>query len=48
MLSLCARAMERAAGERARDFPEARTKATREKKKRVQRRRRLKREKRRD
>ena len=27
MLSLCARAMERAAGERARDFPEARTKA---------------------
>jgi hypothetical protein len=32
MLSLCARAMERAAGERARDFPEARTKATREKK----------------
>lgn len=28
MLSLCARAMERAAGERARDFPEARTKAT--------------------
>lgn len=32
MLSLCARAMERAAGERARGFPEARTKATREKK----------------
>ena len=32
MLSLCARAMERAAVERARDFPEARTKATREKK----------------